>query len=356
MNLNEKIITLLIVTLLCASISSCQRIDGEDTNTLSTRSPTSTPDLEIQPTPMDTPNTPNHPLCFQTSLAPIAFMPDNVRILVREESGVQIFNLAKMEQELFIESPTNLSRPTVALSADGETLAWALEDNSIQLIRLSNQGVIYTVKVHSGPISKLRFSPDGVHLFSASHDGWVKELKSDGKLVNEFQPGGGEILGIGISADGTTIATIPFDGPVRLWDTTNYQMVAELGGTGGYDTSDVAFSSNGQFVAADLATSLAVWDTTEQTLLWDGVNSMAFAFSPDGSILAYSDISENNDLILGSPDGKQRFNTLSGHQGPVWELIFSPDGQLLASTDGIELRIWRVEDGELLYIGKSECP
>lgn len=331
-------------------------IDDVDTNTILASSPTGTPDLEIQSTPIDIPNNPNHPICFETYLAPIAFMPDNEEILLRAETGVQIFNLEKMEGELFLESPTNLNRPAVALSPDGETLAWALEDNYIQLIQLSNQGVIYTTNVHSGPITKLRFSPDGLNLFSASHDGWVKDLNSNGKLVNEFQPGGGEILGIGISADRTTFATIPFDGPVRLWDTINFQMVSELGGTGGYDTSDVAFSSDGQFVAADLATSLAVWDNAEQTLLWDGVNSMAFAFSPDGNILAYSDISENNDLILSSPDGMQKLKTLSGHQGPVWDLIFSPDGQLLASTDGIELRIWRVENGELLYIGKSVCP
>jgi WD40 repeat protein len=283
-------------------------------------------------------------------------MPDNERILVPAESGVQIFNLVKMEEELYLESPTNLNIPSVALSMDGELLAWGLEDNSIQLIRLSDQGVLFTAEVHSGPITEIEFSPDSGNLFSASHDGWVKELNSDGQVVNEFQPGGGEILGIGVSADGKIIATIPFDGPVRLWDTANYQMVAELGGTGGYDTSDVAFASNGQFVAADLATGLVVWDITDQSLLWDGVNSMAFSFSPDGNILAYSDINQNNDLILSYPEGKQILNTLSGPQGPVWELIFSPNGQLLAATDGSEIRIWRIEDNALLFIGKSDCP
>jgi WD40 repeat protein len=330
-----------------------QEVNANKTSALSS---TSTPKIEVQPTSIDDTINSNHPICFDTYLAPIEFMPDNERILVRADSGVQIFNLEKMEEELFIESSTNLNRPAVALSPDGEKLAWALEDNSIQLIRLLDQGVIYTTNVHAGPITKLRFSPDGLSLFSASHDGWVKQLNSDGELINEFQPGGGEIVGIGISPDGTTIATIPLDGPVKLWDTKNDQVVAELGGTGGYDTSDVAFSGDGQFIAADLATGLAVWDIKSQTMLWDGINSMAFAFSPDKNLLAYADISENNDLILSSPDGKQIHKKFSGHQGPVWELIFSPDGQLLASTDGIDLRIWQVEDGELLYIGKSECP
>lgn len=354
--MNKHLITYLMISLLCAFMSSCQIIRGDDANNSSALNSTSIPEEEVQPISVDVQNNTIHPICIETYLAPIAFMPDNERILVRADSGVQIFNLEKMEEELFIESSTNLNRPAVALSPDGEKLAWALEDNSIQLIRLLDQGVIYTTNVHAGPITKLRFSPDGLSLFSASHDGWVKQLNGEGELINEFQPGGGEVVGIGISPDGNTIATVPFDGPVKLWDTKNDQMVAELGGTGGFDTSDAAFSSDGKYLSADLATGLAVWDITSQTMLWDGINSMAFAFSADENLLAYAYIGENNDLILSTPDRTEIFNILSGHQGPVWELIFSPDGQLLASTDGIDLRIWQVEDGELLYIGKSECP
>ena len=43
-------------------------------------------------------------------------------------------------------------------------------------------------------------------------------------------------------------------------------------------------------------------------------------------------------------------------QGPVWELFFSPDSSLLAATDGKEIRIWIVEDGTLLHVGKAACP
>lgn len=347
------LIPMLFAALFCLSISSCQQVKAVDSNL---QLATSTLDNQPQLTSSDLSSNMDQPVCFETSLAPITFLPDSQRILLRAERGVRVFNIFTMQEELFLESPTILTSPAVALSPDGERLAWVLEDNSIQLIRILDKSTIFTANIHSGSITKLRFSPFGVNLFSASHDGWVKELDSQGELVNEFKPGGGEILGIDISADGKTMATIPFDGPVRLWDTANFQMVAELGGTGGYDTSDIAFSSNGQYVAADLATSLAVWDTTTQNLLWDGVNSIAFAFSPDGSVLAYSDISEGNDIFLTSPDGEQEFKVLSGHQGPVWEMIYSPDGQMLASTDGIDLRIWQVDDNELFAIGKSVCP
>jgi WD40 repeat protein len=108
-------------------------------------------------------------------------------------------------------------------------------------------------------------------------------------------------------------------------------------------------------MAADLASGLSVWDLTKGTLSWGGINTMAITFVPDSNILAYSDISENNDIVLVSPDGRQKLKTFSGDQGLIWDLQFSPDGRLLMSH-GIATRIWRVEDGQLLFVGKSECP
>lgn len=354
--MNRILLTLLITIMLCNIGSSCTLHEKEAVIAPSIDEISNISEHDNEPRSIGIQNYQIEPKCFGTNLSPIAFMPDSERILVRGESGVQIFNLLTMEEELFLKSPGKLSGHPVALSNNGEKLAWVLEDNSIQLIRISDQSVIYTAEIHSGPISELEFSTVSGNLFTAAHDGWVKELRSDGQVVNEFQPGGGEVLGLGVSADGKILATIPFDGPVRLWDTTNFQMLAELGGTGGYDTSDVAIESNGQFVTADLAAGLVVWDIQAQSLLWEGVNSMAFSFSPNGNILAYSDIGKGNDIILRSPDGKKILNTMRGHRSPVWELIFSPDGKFLASTDGIDFRIWQAADGELLYIGKSDCP
>lgn len=358
--MQRLVIFLILITVVSLSVSSCQPNQDINpksaTDILVTSEVQGTQSSEIQPTETDLPMGSDQTACFETYVAPIAFMSDNSRILVGATTGVQIYNLEKLKEERFLESPTNLNRPIVALSPDEETLTWALEDNTIQLIRLSDEKVLQSLVGHTGAITKLRFSQTGERLFSASHDGWVRVWTSTGEPVHAFQPGGGEVFGIGISPDGTRLATIPMDGPVKLWDTKDFQALIEVGGTGGYDTSDVAFSMDGGFLAADLATGLSVWDAANQTLLWDGINSMAFAFSPVGNILAYSDIGEDNTIVLSSPDGKQKLQKLERHEGPIWELLFSPDGSLLASADGLEIRIWRVGDGKLLYVGKSVCP
>lgn len=308
------------------------------------------------------------PLCFVTGFSPIAFMPNGDRIVLRAENGVQIFNLQTMKEELFLAAPTSLNFSAVALSPDGEVLALALEDFSIQLVRISDKKLLYTLTGHTDIIGKLSFSPNSDRLFSASHDTWVRIWDMKGNLVHAFQPPGAlgypnEVLGIGISPDGKMLATIPFDGPVKLWDLNNYKLVRELrglaGGSGGYDTSDIAFSPDGHLVAADTATGLFLWKTLDGTQLLGGnpgITSMAMAFAPDGRFLAYGEIGEKFNVILSSPDGTERIRTLEGHPAPVGILFFSPDSSLLLSSDWVETRIWRIDDGQLMYVGKSSCP
>ena len=304
------------------------------------------------------------PPCFITGFSPVAFMPDGDRILVRAENGAQIFNLQTMEEEEFLAAPTNLNTPAVALSPDGETLAWALEDFSIQLIRISDKKLLHTLTGHTDFVGKLSFSPDGDRLFSASHDTWVRIWDMEGNLIHAFQPPGAlglpnEVLGIGISPDGTMLATIPFDGPVKLWGLEDYKLVRELGAYGGYDTSDISFSPDGMLVASDTANGLFLWKTSDGTQLLGGnpgINSMAAAFSPDGRFLAFEETGEKFDVVLSSPDGTEKIRTLEGHPAPVGILFFSPDSSLLLSSDWVETRIWQVEDGQLISVGKTACP
>jgi len=293
----------------------------------------------------------------------VAFLPDNSRILSYDRSNVQIFDLGSMRKVDLMKAPANLV--SVALSPDGQTLAWAMEDNTIQLVRLSDHQLLHTftgnIDRSMNQVTKLKFTPDGTRLVSASHDTWVRIWDMDGKQVDAFQPTGADdlpkqVMAVGVSPDGKRLASVPDDGPVKLWDLATHQKVAELGGTGAYDTSDVAFSPDGQFVAADLATGQFLWRVADgRALLGDSapINSMAFAFSPDGRFLAYADL---NNVILSSPDGSQVIRSLEGHQSPLWNLVFSPDGSKLASRDGVEVRIWQVPDGKLLYTGKSNCP
>jgi WD40 repeat protein len=291
--------------------------------------------------------------CFTpTDFQAFAFTPDNNRILIRGSNAVRIFNLVTLQQESYLQAPMNII--TAELSPDGEMLAWSLEDNSIQLLNLSDQEVLQTMTGHTDMVTKLRFSPMGDLLVSASHDFTVRFWDLQGNELRTLQAG--QVLGIGISPDGSTLATVPSDGPVTLWDMQTLEKVKELGGYGGYDTSDAYFSPDGQFLAADLASGLYLWRIADAQAIWDGTaNSMAAAFSPDGRFLAYVDISQDNKIVLAAQDGARIIQTVGGEQGPAWELFFSPNSQLLASG-GVEIQILDTSDGSVRYIGKDTCP
>jgi WD40 repeat protein len=305
------------------------------------------------PTPIKELMSPS-PICFAPEeLLPFAFTPEAKKLMVRARSGVQIFDLESGAQKAFIHSSQIVI--TAALSPDGQVLAWSLDNNTIQLLRISDQKVLHTLSGHTDMVTKLRFSPDGDLLVSASHDYSVRVWNMQGEELRSLQPI--EALGIGISKDRSMLATVPFDGPVALWDLDTLEKIKDLGGSGGYDTSDAEFSPDGQYLATDLANGLFLWQISDVSPLWNDLkNSMAVAFSPDGRYLAYSDVDDGNKVILDSPDGARVIRTLKGMQSPVWELFYSTDGSLLAATDSRKIHVWRVEDGALLYIGKTTCP
>jgi WD40 repeat protein len=293
--------------------------------------------------------------CFVTYYDPFAFLPDSLRLLVRADMGVQQFNLQTMKTEKFIQAPSIIDGPAVALSPDGNTMAWAFQSGEIQEVRMSGDEQTYTIQSGQQSPLKLEFSPTRDRLYSSSHDGTVQFWDLQGGQKDMYG-NYGELTNIGVSLDGSLIAVVPADGPVTLVNADNFVLVRELSGSGGYDTSDVAFSPDGQYLAADLGTGLYIWRISDGAELLGADNpifSMAVTYSPDGKYLAYSDI---NNIVLSSPDGSQKIHTLEGHQLPVFELLFSPDSSTLVSADDMEMRVWRVEDGELLAIGKSSCP
>jgi WD40 repeat protein len=297
--------------------------------------------------------------CFITSEGvPIAFMPDSKMLAIKERSGVKIFNLETMEEENFIQAPQELA--TVALSPDGKLLAWSLADNSIQLIQVADQKLVKSIKAHDMPVLKLMFSSQGDRLFSASYDTWVRVWDRRGEPLDAIQPTAADdlpndIQAIGISPDGSLLGSIPFDGPTKVWDLATEKEVADLGNTGGDVTSDIDFSPDGQFLAVVTLGRLSLWSTSDWKMVWDEAQVMVFAFSPDSYLLAFSDLEDNNNVILRPLVDSQNIRTIHGGQFPIYLLVFSPDGNLLASA-GAGIQIWQVDTGQLRYTGKATCP
>ncbi len=250
---------------------------------------------------------------------------------------------------------------------------------------------------HTGPVTSLRFTPDGRRLVSGS--GWPGKDCS----LRVWDPATGEELrrittpglvsALDISRDGRFALAGLNNGPVLLLDLENGRVVKPYLGHGKAGVSWVAFASDGrhQFSASKDGTArmLNLEEEKEvQTFRVRGKWARLGAEFPDGRRLLTADDSgllQVWDLGSGQevkrlpvskdwissltllPDGRhvlvgtgeslwdletgQRLRSFPGHEGEVKQMSVSPDGRwlLTASFDGT-VRLWDFAGGELLHV------
>jgi WD40 repeat protein len=178
--------------------------------------------------------------------------------------------------------------------------------------------VVLTDAVRLGAISTDGSLLLGIHDSPLPQSGTVAAYRvSDGSAAWQIQSPHTETLsGLAMSADGSTVATTSRDGTVKLWRASD-----------GAALRTIAVSGPGASVA----------------LLADGSSVAAGTFAGDLAIYRAAD---------GAPLASVA--APPGHAGTVFQVSFSPDGNLLASvalSNGNEdhsAKIWRVSDGSLL--------
>ncbi len=210
-------------------------------------------------------------------------------------------------------------------------------------------------------ITRVLFSRDGRQAISAAHEICVWDLET-GKLVRKFGRQPGDIWGLALSPDGTSLATTDAR-VVRLWDLKTGQQRRELAGHQGAVMA-VAFSPDGTRIAsAGDDPRICLWDVASGELQGEIAREdgmiRGLAFSPDGKLLA------TGQFTLPKPDSAPRlvclwdleqrqllksFETPGGH---VTSVAFSPDGRTLVAssfTPDSPLRLWDVASGELRHV------
>ena len=182
----------------------------------------------------------------------------------------------------------------------------------------------------TGPISSVEqilYSPDGKILAGRnSHEIYSLDAVT-GKYLHiislDSSLSGSERRTFVYSRDGDTLASWGQGGSVQLWDAATGQNIHTIEGTD---------------------------------------NSYCFAFSPDGSTIAYSirampEIS--NKVHLWDVTSSKHKKTLTGHKHLIESIIYAPDGKTIASmnrSDGrspgsnkIDILLWDAETGNLKH-------
>ncbi|KAI4117551.1 MAG: hypothetical protein LQ338_007531, partial [Usnochroma carphineum] len=191
----------------------------------------------------------------------ISFSSDGKLVISASEDGVRILDLASKNHRFFGKGYSY--HPV--LSPDGQRVAAASLDGSIQLWNTQNGDNIFTIE-GSKLISGLIFSPTGNLIASGSYrdDGARVWNTRTGDCVATYTPASeyddvfvvfspnGELLALG----GTNPST-----PLQLWDVLTGSIRSNLEGRS-EPIDMVVFSPNSQLIAAGGPDARAVW-------LWD---------------------------------------------------------------------------------------
>jgi WD40 repeat protein len=170
----------------------------------------------------------------------------------------------------------------------------------------------------------------------------------DGDLIDTFAEEGFYAEGLAFAPAGDLLALVS-RASLKLWRPGEPTALRTL--TGDPDTllKDVAFSPDGQFVAASAwyTDLIQLWSvaTGEPTMVLslDSGIAQSLAFSPDGSLLA-AGMFDGSIRLWSLTDGRQTA-TLQGPASPIGKLVFAPDGQTLAvGGQAGQLTLWTIAD------------
>lgn len=232
------------------------------------------------------------------AITSLAFSPNGLLAIAREDGSVSLLNSAGQQQRRFATDQGSIT--SLNFSPDGNTVATTGQYGQLRFWRLSDFAPQGSFELPQGIITRANFSPDGQLLVTRSGDnrvqvwGWDwQQLRASerGELTrdNDLSP----IMDISIkqgrsSDDQPSMATVTLDGRVQLW-TISGRFLSEFNSYQN-EVRQISFSPDGERIATvGLDGVVRIWNLAGLQIGQVGdINQrvVRVRFTPDGQLLA----------------------------------------------------------------------
>lgn len=272
----------------------------------------------------------------------LAFSPDAKMLASASADGsVRIWDLATGKDQRMASGHQG-GVTTVVFGVDGKILVSGGLDGLIIIWDPLSGKEKTRLRGHMKCITGLVISPDGGTLASSSEDGTVKLwdlVKAKEKCIVENSID--MVWSMAISPDGKTLAYSGPDRIVRLWEIPTGKPLCCLNGHKGPVTSLTFMRHENVVVSASYDGTLRFWDLAKEnkSLVVEITTKLitTMAIATDTGIVACGTASfdgKAGELIILNADRTGKILILSNRTSSIMSVRFSPDGNILAVSDG----------------------
>lgn len=306
-----------------------------------------------------TPKLQQNPIILEhnSSVNSVSFSPDGQMIATASQNkivkfwklnGTPLSNLTIKGESGFTSVSFSPDQKT-----NKKTIATANLDGQVQLWEQNEKETkkIETLSGHTSRVKSVSFNKKGDILASASGDTTVRLWQVKLPLVTRLQADSQKVFYVSFSPDGQKFASAGQDSTVQIWDKNGNWQQSLIRHT--QQVNSVDFSPpNGDKIASSSR------DDTVQLWTWQGKqyqlektisrqsplkSSSSVSFNPiiSNPLLAFAD-SKGSVKILGI-DGSHK-NEFLAHKREIWTVIFSPNGDYLATASGdYTAKLWDIK-------------
>jgi len=250
----------------------------------------------------------------------------------------------------------------------GGTMIAAPMGNRVQLLDGHTLDPIHTFEGHGDIVTAAIISPDGRHLVTTSRDGTARVWSMASRRQLRVLDGGGPLACADVSRDGR-VATAGSGSDVVIWDLESGKRLTTLEGHSAV-VLGLAFERGGERLATiSPDTTIRIWDVHSgraRVVIEAMVPAFGVAFSPDGKLVASTD--GTGRASVWDAERGLLLNRLGSMAEFGYSITFDPDGGRIALSNGRgELwdvasdsrpqdRILQILDDRLPYVLSGDRP